>query len=299
MKFFKKKKMAKRLRNFCWTLNNYTEENISDIKTFADELCSYMVVGKEVGDSGTPHLQGYAELKKQTMWTKLKSLLPRGTHIEKRKGTAKQAADYCKKDGDFKEIGTMKHPGKRNDLDALHADVKKGHSLATLYENHFGPMLRYHKGVEKYMALNNKKEFQEVKVYVLWGVAGSGKTRAAYERFPDLYKLPKPTSNGSAVWFDGYSGERELLIDDFYGGIKYSYLLELLDGYPMLLPVKGSHVSKNWDTVVITSNSHPRDWYKTLGYPLALQRRILEITHFDDIDEEDVRKPIENKISTK
>lgn len=47
-----------RTRAWCFTLNNYSEKEYETIKGVS---CRYIVVGKEVGDSGTPHLQGYIE----------------------------------------------------------------------------------------------------------------------------------------------------------------------------------------------------------------------------------------------
>ena len=52
-----------RFRNFCATLNNYTDECVQIMQVFMNEYCSYGVFGKEVGESGTPHLQIYCELK--------------------------------------------------------------------------------------------------------------------------------------------------------------------------------------------------------------------------------------------
>lgn len=42
-------------RNYCFTLNNYKEE---DIEKLLKSDVKYITFQKEVGDSGTPHLQG-------------------------------------------------------------------------------------------------------------------------------------------------------------------------------------------------------------------------------------------------
>ena len=50
--------MDNRSRGWCFTLNNYNEEE--EVRALAlPEEVSYGVVGKEVGESGTPHFQGY------------------------------------------------------------------------------------------------------------------------------------------------------------------------------------------------------------------------------------------------
>lgn len=94
-----------RLRSACFTLNNYKiEEYDSIIRTF-NELKFDYIIGKEVGESGTPHLQGYVVFNRQIRWSRIKKWNNRW-HIEKPKGTKKQNIAYCSKDGDY--ISTWK-----------------------------------------------------------------------------------------------------------------------------------------------------------------------------------------------
>lgn len=81
------------------------------------------------------------------------------------------------------------------------------------------------------------------------------------------------------VWFDGYEGEPRLVIDDFYGWIKYGMLLRILDGHQFRGEVKGGHIYGHWTTVIITSNKRPDEWYKD-GLTPALARRINEVWEF-------------------
>jgi hypothetical protein len=75
-----------------------------------------------------------------------------------------------------------------------------------------------------------------------------------------------------------------LLIDDFYGWIKYGFLLKVLDIYPLRLAVKGSHAYACWETVYITSNKAPETWYAG-GMTAALRRRIHSIEHIEGAGE--------------
>lgn len=138
------------LRNFCFTLNNYDPEDFDSL--LSSDLFSYVIVGREIAASGTPHLQGYAELKKRTRFSTLKKCLPHGIHVERRKGTAQQAADYCRKDGDYKEAGVMKQPGKRNDLKILRDAIKEGKSDLELFEIS-DACFRYPRAVKMYKKL--------------------------------------------------------------------------------------------------------------------------------------------------
>ncbi len=260
-------------RNFCFTCNNYTKKDIEDHLALKH---SYIIIGKETGQEGTPHLQGYVELKKQMRFKAIKKLLPK-THFEKRKGTAQQAADYCKKDDDYVEHGTISNPGKRNDLEKVYEMTVAGHTNVEISQSAPGTYMRFYKAIDRvrldYARLDNK--FEPVQVTVVYGESGAGKTKYCYEQDPELYRL---MPSESTVWFDGYHGQTSILIDDFYGWLKYGYLLQLLDGYKFQLPVKGGFTWKQWKTVYITSNVHPANWY-TKGFTSALERRIGNIIY--------------------
>lgn len=261
-----------RLHSFCFTINNWEDP---DLEACLNLPHSYLVIGKESGESGTPHLQGYCELIKKVSFGKLKKLLPKA-HIERRMGSSQQASDYCKKDDkDAIELGTLSKPGKRNDLENVYDAIKNGASNTELADSYPSTYMRFYKACDRVRfdqaRLDNK--FSPVTVSVYIGDAGSGKTRKAYDEAPDLYRL---VPSDSTVWFDGYQGQETLLLDDFYGWIKYGYLLQLLDGYKFQLPIKGGFTWKQWKRVIITSNKPPETWY-SVGLTDALKRRITEV----------------------
>lgn len=102
------------------TVNNYTEEEYDALTNSAEQLWSYLVVGRETGEEGTPHLQCFGILKNKRRLRQVKQLpgLARA-HLENiLHGTPKQAAEYCKKEGDFVEFGALPQgQGKRNDFE--------------------------------------------------------------------------------------------------------------------------------------------------------------------------------------
>ena len=105
-------------RRYCFTLNNWEPLDETRISALADN-CKYLVYGRETGDSGTPHLQGFVIFNNSVSFTAAKSRLGDACHIERARGTSEQAAAYCKKDGDFVEFGELTlQPGKRSDWDA-------------------------------------------------------------------------------------------------------------------------------------------------------------------------------------
>ena len=129
--------------------------------------------------------------------------------------------------------------------------------------------------------LSEKERNTEMCVIVVYGTPGCGKSYWAKRIFApnDTYTLPAVSSGGQA-WFDGYNGERVLLIDEFSGRIEFELFKNMLDPYPMQCPVKGDYVPALWDTVIITTNFHPNTWYPNDKDPWGtsvvspIQRRI-------------------------
>lgn len=260
---------------WCFTVNNYSDAeytSLSELVSGGD--ASYIVIGKESGESGTPHLQGYVEFPRKKRLGGVKRLggLQRA-HLERRRGTAVEAADYCKKDGQFIELGEISTPeqGKRSDLAAIKSMLDDGASMAELAEEHFGDWCRYRKSFSAYRNLQAKKVARDVSVYVFSGPPGVGKTRIIFEHEPDLFICP----DESLKWFDGYAGEEAILIDDYRGEGNPSFFLRLLDRYPVQLPIKGGFVPLNACRIYITTNQRP-PWEHP--NPQAVTRRIKSVT---------------------
>ena len=104
-----KTKQISPAKRWCFTLNNYTDDEISSIVPVFNERCSFGLFSKEVGDSGTPHLQGYVEFVDKLRPKSLQ--LVNRIHWEKAKGNRKQNMTYITKDEDiFWSIGFPKKP---------------------------------------------------------------------------------------------------------------------------------------------------------------------------------------------
>ena len=268
--------MTKRIRGnrWCFTLNNYSAEEITWIDSAE---CKYIIYGKEVGKSGTPHLQGYLELEKPKELSSVKKMIGNRAHLELARGTSKQASDYCRKEGVVTERGEMSAgQGHRTDLDELGQRILDGETPEDIAKTNPGAYVRYANGLQK-LSLTLEPPTRDVRVVAYWGEAGSGKTESAMKS-GDFYMLSQNT-NGT-LWFDGYRGQKTLILDDFYGWLKYGDLLKILEGHPYRCQMKGSSTWAHWTTVIITSNKPPEEWYKT-GLTPALRRRIAYIQHFE------------------
>ena len=89
------KKMASpRSRAWCYTINNYTEEDVASVRAL-DAV--YNIFGYEVGEQGTPHLQGYVYFKTNLTRSALSKKIPRASLLVA-KGSVAQNFVYCSKE---------------------------------------------------------------------------------------------------------------------------------------------------------------------------------------------------------
>ncbi|QMW68952.1 replication-associated protein [Crucivirus-482] len=279
-----------RRKHFCFTkfLLDGEEKNVSEY--FSDEsrtLLQYAVWQLEqCPETGRLHIQGYAEFKNQYRFSRAKVLLGGGqVHLEARNGTRDSAREYCRKPesrlaGPW-EFGSFSfgEQGKRSDLLMVAERIQSGISLNLVVNEFPVQYIRYTRGCEalyRRVQQARNRSWREVTCLVYFGASGAGKTRRAIEESKqDFYILDQ----GERVWFDGYGGESTLIIDDFYGWIKYGMLLRILDGHPYRGEIKGGFIWANWTSVIITSNKPPPEWYAT-GLTPALRRRITRVMEF-------------------
>lgn len=271
------------MRNFVFTDFEVDRKDAwLDFAMEEDGPLKYVILQREkCPRSGKEHLQGYAELKKQMRLNAMKKKFGRKVHFEKRKGTAQEAADYCRKEesrveGPW-EAGEISAPGKRSDLDSVKQMLDAGASMPEVADASFGSWCRYRKAFSAYKMMKMEKKDSPKEVFVLWGEAGTGKTRHVYdtEGF-ELYSKP------DGRWFDGYVGQEVALFDDYTGDLPIGLFLKLLDRYPVQVEVKGDWVPWVPKRIYITSNLAPEEWYPnaTTVQHDAIRRRITKCTRY-------------------
>lgn len=259
---------------------------------------TYLVYQLEMGERQTLHYQGYVAFPTRKKFETMKRMKSEW-HWEPRRGTHAEAKQYCSKAdsrldgpwqfGDDSALPTVE--GERTDLIAFRDAIREGRDDASLLDDFASCVARYPRFATTVRLSVSQPVRLGLEVWVLWGDAGAGKTRFAYQEEPGLYKAP--LRSDKSIWFDGYQGQSCVLLDEFDGQMKLDTLLQLIDIHPVLIPVKGGFVHLRATKIFITSNSHWSDWYKWDGREvkkLALQRRISREVKFE-VANSAVRQP--------
>lgn len=267
-------------RNWCFTAFNLgLKDRLADLP--AD--ITYLICQHErAPDTGREHLQGYVELRRPVRMAGLKRLLADETvHVEPRRGTRDSARDYCRK-SDTRVDGPWEHgtwrattQGHRSDLEAIKLLVDSGARGLDIAQQAWGAWLKHHRAIDSYVRLRDARvrELRTITVIHVSGDTGSGKSYWAHAFCDDAYRVAPPNQPGGPVWFDGYDGQKTIIIDDFDGWIPYRRFLTLLDPYPCALPVKGGMAWARYTRVVVTSIFPVAAWYPNHG-TAELERRI-------------------------
>lgn len=262
---------------YCFTWNNYDDASLAFLEAFASEHSLYLVYGKEVGESGTPHLQGFFTMKNPKRITGLRKL-GFTCHMEAAKGTSLQAADYCKKDNDFVEFGSPPSQGKRSDLRVATDMVKSGAALNEIADACPAVFVKFGRGLRD-LKLTLEQPYGHDDVRGIWyhGPPGTGKSRKAREDHPNAYL------KGQNKWFDGYNGQDAIILDDLDSNVLGHHLKIWTDRYACTGETKGGTVNLRHKVFIVTSNySIDHLWPDDSEICAAIKRRFT-VTHFNDL----------------
>lgn len=239
-------------KRWCFTLNNYEE---SDLPSILKWPVKYLVVGSEVGTSGTPHLQGFVTFAKMYRLSAVKKLLYKA-HWEPAKGTSVQAAEYCKKEGDFQEVGSLPSPGKRTDLENAIAILKDSGNLKSVADEFPSVYVKFSRGLRDF-AFTQSDSYDHATVRGIWiyGPPGTGKSHAARHFDPDAYM------KAQNKWWDGYWSQQTVILDDLDTDVLGHYLKIWADKWSCTGETKGGTVQLRHRLFVVTSNYHPSDLF--------------------------------------
>lgn len=247
---------------YCFTLNNYTEDEYTNIVRTCENESRYAIIGKEVGERGTPHLQGYVIFKRAYRFNTIKDrYLPR-CHIEVAAGSTDANIRYCSKGGDHREIGERPDEcgGSRDELARRFLScISNGRGgLNEFADEHPGTW--YYSGhnlLRNYLTIQPCIDRPDIQVLWLYGPPGVGKSRRAHSMYGSAF-VKEPRTK----WWSGYHLEREVIIDDFGpNGIDINHLLRWFDRYKCYVESKGGMLPLYCDKFVVTSNYSPQDCF--------------------------------------
>lgn len=261
-----------RARSWAFTINNHTFEDLSHMldNMDADYWCFGFEHEKDDKGVSTPHLQGYAQWKTTSIrFSYIKNIIPRA-HIEKAIKPANVNITYCSKEGDFYEFGKRPSQGARQDLTDVRVCLET-QPIDVVSRDHFNTFLKYGKMMMTYQYLQQQDRTEPPIVEWVFGPTGSGKSSYAYSKSQSVY------FKDHTQWWDGYTQQNVIVIDDFDTRWPFRDLLKLLDRYPYQGQIKGGYVKINSPNIIITCDRTMEQLYKKIltRHELAqLKRRI-------------------------
>lgn len=268
-------------RGWVFTLNNYTPEDESQIQNYP---ASYLIYGHEVGESGTPHLQGYLHTTNMVSLAHLKKKCSAKAHFEPQRGSVEENIAYCSKENNNVFIkGRPPSQGQRTDIEKAVKQIVNGEITVDqiVLQN---PMLYQQCGrtLSRAEDLVRRKLFRTEMTQGIWfhGPTGVGKSHRVFEGYhPDTHYLWKYDGG----WQDGYVGQETVIINEFRGQIPLCELLQLVDKWPYDLRRRNREpmpfTSKK---VLLTCSLLPEEVYTNLGNDRIDQLyRRFEIVHIE------------------
>lgn len=152
-------------KHWCFTLNNYSQDD--QLSVLPDE-CSYLLYGREIAGSGTPHLQGVCSFRSRTR-APSRILFNGRAHWEVCRSLP-NSIKYCQKDGDWVELGSTNHEqGKRSDLSAFQEAVRGGlQDVNQIREEHAVVYARYPRFCLEYLRQHAPEQEVPLHAYKQW-----------------------------------------------------------------------------------------------------------------------------------
>ena len=240
--------------------------------------CQYIIYGLEVGESGTPHLQGYVHFPNAVSAGHVKATLGNRVHIEIRHGSIQQAVQYCKKEGTFFERGHVRQSTKENKYADIVELAEQG-KLVTIKEDYPFFYLMYKPKLEALMAPDLHPFTDDLHDHFEWwyGPTGTGKSRKIWELYPKHY------DKQMNKWWDGYLYDEIVVIEEVdpkkCEHMAY-FFKRWCDRYPFRAEIKNGHLNNiRPQKIIITSNYTIKECFPNQQDYEPLLRRF-KVTHF-------------------
>ncbi len=307
----------KKTRSWIFTLNNPTDEEIAQllVSSAVEGTVEILAVCHEIGDSGTPHLQGMIEFKHAKTLTAFKKWAGSSRyHLQKRKGSVRRAWAYAMKGEQSKteweaegehgdnwglnrrvcaEIGcpAEEEAQEGGTWPRIVEMVKKGSSYLEIVDAFPSVAVSQGSAIKQYMTEyhNSRMGWRDLTTMAIYGPTGVGKTRSIMEAYgyANCYRV----TDYKNAW-DAYNGEDVVILEEFRNSLKIEQMLNYLDGYPVRLPCRYADKMAQFTKVFIVSNWKWNQQYDgiQMNYPetyAALMRRIPVVLELQTQEEAD------------
>lgn len=214
------------------------------------------VVCEEKHEDGNPHVHAYIKLehgidvKKAPTYFDLNEF--HGNYQAARSWRACQ--EYVKKDGNFitfnLDIESAQQKRAKRNREIIDKPIDELIESGIIAMNQVPNIKRAKLIYEE--SKHNKFEVDPTQQRGIWiyGPPGVGKSYKARTEYPDLF------IKSQNKWWDGYIGQKNVLIDDFdrQGECLSHYIKIWADVYQTTGEVKGGTVNLNYNKLIITSN---------------------------------------------
>lgn len=270
-------------RKFCLTIYSPEQGKKPKEPGFPDFVDFFIGQRERCPTTNRLHYQCYFEVaKKKTLSSVIKLwetfLGHHSFHILIANGSQHSNIVYCSKEASFEghrfRYGEPMNQGQRNDLKEIAEAIKSGVTETEIFETnpHWFHLDKYMNRLIQAKNAVFKNKLRDIKVIYVYGPPGTGKSRFVWDSIKDKSYYQPPPMKNKTLWFDGYTGQDILWLEDVdLEDFDRSYVLRLLDRYPLTCEIKGGTTQACWTTVYITSNMYPEYLEE------AIQRRFTEI----------------------
>jgi hypothetical protein len=210
--------MRSRSRTWCFPINNPNENDLAAVQTLQiNERITHAYCGFEIGEQGTPHLQGFLRSANQIDMRTVENMLGGRARLARARGTTADNKRYCLKDGHIiLGKGILEEPhsnSKKEDYQQLREAIIGGDSIPILWSKFPRIFITHGARIERLSFEYQKAEEAwpgdlAVKNIWIWGPTGTGKSRWAHTQALTEEIFDKNPNK----WWDGYREATKVVI---------------------------------------------------------------------------------------
>lgn len=233
-----------------------TKDQVLDLLKAKNKPIKGIVIARELHEDGHPHIHAFVQLTKE-----FNCQNPRFWDLDKYHGNYQSAKSltavvkYIKKDGDILEFGDIdwaeklaakkehrRYLGKRLQQEPLHEVAKEFPELMFQYAS-------LSKSISMFK-MDQAEAYEAPSERGIWiyGPPRVGKSRYVRSQEPSLYL------KSQNKWWDGYIGQKAVLIDDLDSDCLAHYIKIWSDRYACTGEIKGGNIPLLHERFYVTSN---------------------------------------------